>query len=383
MPPAVEQNDIGSQDLSHEYKLDDPNSEASQQSPATRDAHDQAQSSPRPGSVHIPFLDRLRALPEVRSIPWRPGQELPPERSIDSPRVQQRGAILLSTRGRRAEKPCEHCAAGYGRFSVCITLEHWFQGACSSCIFTSKGNKCSLRFQTSGTADGRALRYHTDNPEVLQSYIRNAAEHPKPSKKRKRRSAPSQMQPTVDPSHASSYPSGESPLAVSPDLDTLLQAEIAREQSSGQHDIFHHHTEKKQQKQHNPSQPNVARVRGPAKTLLNTADPSPFSNEARKLVTDASSPRDLAPLPTERNWPVHQALVEKKSVTPGSAPRPDLSGNVNAGSTPMIDTLPKATQRKIYAGFSGLQGGIDHLQRQLDSLKALLGIDVEDTTGSQ
>jgi hypothetical protein len=150
MSLAVKEFDIGPQDPSDKFKIDDSNLETNQQSPETQDAPRQEQSSPRPGSIHIPFLDRLRALPEVRSIPWRLGQELPPERSIDSPRVQQRGAILLSTRGTVSPSPCEHCAAGYGRFSVCITLELWFQGACSSCIFTSKGNKCSLRFQTSG-----------------------------------------------------------------------------------------------------------------------------------------------------------------------------------------------------------------------------------------
>jgi hypothetical protein len=146
----MEDFDIGSQEPPHEFKINEPNRETNQQILATQDARKQARSSPRPGSIHIPFLDRLRALPEVREIPWRPGQELPPERSIDSPRVQQRGAILLSTRGQVAPSPCEHCAGGYGRFSKCITLDSWFQGACSGCIFTSKGNKCSLRYQVSG-----------------------------------------------------------------------------------------------------------------------------------------------------------------------------------------------------------------------------------------
>lgn len=150
MPPPIEEFDIGPQNPPYEFKIDEQDRETSQQTPATQTAREQARSSPRPGSIHIPFLDRLRALSEVRSIPWRPGQELPPERSIDSPRVQQRGAILLSTRGSVAPSPCEHCAAGYGRFSQCITLEQWFQGACSGCIFTSKGNKCSLRLDTSG-----------------------------------------------------------------------------------------------------------------------------------------------------------------------------------------------------------------------------------------
>jgi hypothetical protein len=220
-------------------------------------------------------------------------------------------------------------------------------------------------------ADGRALRYHTDNPEVLQSYIRNAAENPKPSKKRKRRSAPSQMQPAAEPFHSSPYPHVESP--VSPDLDTLLQAEIAREQSSGQHDVVH--TEKKHQKRHNPSQPNVAKARGP----LIGAAPSPYSNEARMFMADTSTSQDTATVPSERIWPVYHALAEeKKSVTPESATLQELSGKY--ASTPIIDTLPKAKQRQIYSLISGLQGGIDHLQKQLDALKVLLGIDAEDWT---
>ncbi|CAL3965425.1 unnamed protein product [Diplocarpon coronariae] len=105
----------------------------------------------KPPASYIPFLDRLRALPELRPIPWRPGQELPRERSFDSPRVQQRGATLLSTRGAIASAACEHCSSGYGRFGLCVTLPQWFQGACSSWIFTSKGNRCSLRTQISGS----------------------------------------------------------------------------------------------------------------------------------------------------------------------------------------------------------------------------------------
>jgi hypothetical protein len=210
---------------------------------------------------------------------------------------------------------------------------------------------------------------------VLQSYIRNAAENPKPSKKRKRRSAPSQMQLAAETSHSRSYPHVGSPQPVSPDLDTLLQAEIAREQSSGQHDIIPH-MEKKHYKQYNSSQPNVARARGP---LIGAAS-SPYSNEARKLITDISNPRDAAPGPNERFWPVHHDLVEEKSVTPGSATLQELPGNSKTASTPMIDTLPKAKQRQIFSVISGLQGGIDHLQKQLDALKALLGIDVEDST---
>ncbi|PMD23385.1 hypothetical protein NA56DRAFT_701671 [Hyaloscypha hepaticicola] len=372
MPPAVDELDIGPHDPQYKSNPEEQTRETNQHTSATQDARQQA----RPGSMHIPFLDRLRALPEVRLIPWRPGQELPPEKSIDSPRVQQRGAVLLSTRGGEAPSPCSHCAAGYGRFSKCIILEQWFQGACSGCIFTSKGNKCSLRFQTSGIADGRALRY-VEDPEILKSYIRNAAENPKPPKKRKRRSAPSQMQSAAEPSHTSSCPDVTTPQVISPgtDLDTILQAEIAREQSSGYHDVIH--IENKRLKPHNPSQPNVARARGP---LIGTAS-SLYPDEPRKVIPDASSTRNPAHIPTERHWPVQHPLAEgKKSVTPGYATMQDTSEYPKTTTTPMIDTLPKAKQRQIYSVISGLQGSIDHLKKQLDSLKAVLGIDDEDPT---
>jgi hypothetical protein len=225
-----------------------------------------------------------------------------------------------------------------------------------------------------GKADGRALRYHTDNPDVLQSYIRNAAENPKPPRKRKRRSAPSQMQSAAEPSHTGSYSHVDSPQAISPgtDLDTLLQVQIAREQSSGQHDVIH--TEKKLYQPHNPSQPNVARARGP----VIGATSSLYSSEARKSTTDASSSRDPAPLPTERHRPVLHALAEEnKSATPGSAVLQERFEK-KILSTPVIDTLPKAKHRQIFSILVGLQGGIDHLQKQLDALKALLGIDDDD-----
>lgn len=44
----------------------------------------------------------------------------------------------------------------------------------------------------------------------------------------------------------------------------------------------------------------------------------------------------------------------------------------------LIDTLPKAKQRQVYGLMSGIQGGIDHLQRELNSLKNALGIDDKD-----
>jgi hypothetical protein len=45
---------------------------------------------------------------------------------------------------------------------------------------------------------------------------------------------------------------------------------------------------------------------------------------------------------------------------------------------PVIDMMPKSKQRHIYGIVSGLQGGIDHLQKQLNLLKSSLGIDLDE-----
>lgn len=55
--------------------------------------------------------------------------------------------------------------------------------------------------------------------------------------------------------------------------------------------------------------------------------------------------------------------------------RREDTATVDDGAVPLIDTLPKNKQRQIYSLVSGLQGGIGHLQKELDMLKKALGID--------
>jgi len=95
-------------------------------------------------------LDPLRALPEIRAIPWYEGKELPTDKSTESSRVQTRGACLLASRGRVVDPPCNHCQNGIGRFSQCIALDDWFHGACATCQFATRGNLCSLRKDKGG-----------------------------------------------------------------------------------------------------------------------------------------------------------------------------------------------------------------------------------------
>jgi hypothetical protein len=90
-------------------------------------------------------LDKLRALPEMRPMPWYKGKELSAERSTQSSRVQTRGACLLARRGNIMDPPCNHCLGGSGRFSLCISLPDFFNGACATCQLATRGNLCTYR----------------------------------------------------------------------------------------------------------------------------------------------------------------------------------------------------------------------------------------------
>ncbi|KAF4635050.1 hypothetical protein G7Y89_g3046 [Cudoniella acicularis] len=368
MPPPIEDYAIVPQHDLYQHQLQEPNPNPDQQELSSQDAPLSPARATKPQPTNIPFLDRLRALPEVRSsIPWRPGQELGPEKAIDSPRVQQRGAILLIQRGKVADAPCTHCASGYGRFSQCITLEPWFQGACATCVFTSKGNKCSLRFQTSGTADGRALRYHSSNPEMLKSYIQQqGSDASKPPKKRKRQSEPAQMQSAV---HASpSQQQLHANLSTTPDLDTLLQAQIASEETSGQSP----QQTKKRKYQRKKPQENPDDAQDTSSNIL--VPERPTAGNGTPGWTAANAPHPAAE-PINYIRPAPHGIVNMPTTEPA---RPDSSRDVNGPAAPVIDLLPKAKQRHIYSLVSGLQGGIDHLQRQLNLLKNSLGIDPDE-----
>lgn len=152
MSPPAHSYDNAPQDQLYHYGLSDNQHNTSHTNAPPDDEYPINSIIPRPLPA-LPvstLLDRLQKLEQVRPIPWRAGQELPPDKSTHSSRVQQRGATLLSTRGVVSNPPCQSCASGNGRFSVCVTADNWFRGACASCLFTSKGNRCSLRRERSG-----------------------------------------------------------------------------------------------------------------------------------------------------------------------------------------------------------------------------------------
>ncbi|KAK6585099.1 hypothetical protein PZA11_001826 [Diplocarpon coronariae] len=199
--------------------------------------------------------------------------------------------------------------------------------------------------------------------QTSSNHIQDTSTQPtKPPPERQRTSAaPIQASVATTPApYTSIYPQLDGPVTCSPglDLDMRLQAEIAREQSPMDPDPD---SELEAYVKRRQSQPNVARPRGPSKSTV----------------------------------PCFQKYNEEH----GSGTLPDLSGATNhmrrvETSTPMsaaggsntycrderlqvIDTLPRATQRQVYSIISGLQGSIDHLQKQLDALKRLMGMNEE------
>jgi hypothetical protein len=105
------------------------------------------------------YLAGLRALREVRPMPVKEGKELPPAKSTESIRPSTKGAYLLAARGIVRNPPCNHCATGAGRFSLCVSLDNWFHGACATCQMATRGHLCSLRIELDGMVSffGRGL----------------------------------------------------------------------------------------------------------------------------------------------------------------------------------------------------------------------------------
>lgn len=113
---------------------------------------------PKAGRVSIQkptdSLAALVAKPVLRAIPWKEGKALDDEQILkQSSRIQTRGAFLLVTRGQVSNPPCQRCAETQtGRFSLCVSDEKWFKGACATCEMATRGNLCTLRKALEGRA---------------------------------------------------------------------------------------------------------------------------------------------------------------------------------------------------------------------------------------
>jgi hypothetical protein len=160
MPPPLENKGDTHEDQpehsSSAIDLDLPNTSYNNISSPNTIGPTKARPTWKPGGD---YLAGLRALPEVRPMPVKEGKGLPPAKSTESIRPSTKGAYLLATRGIVRNPPCNHCATGAGRFSLCVSLDNWFHGACATCQMATRGHLCSLRIELDGMAlfSGRGL----------------------------------------------------------------------------------------------------------------------------------------------------------------------------------------------------------------------------------
>lgn len=175
---------------------------------------------------------------------------------------------------------------------------------------------------------------------------------------------------TLDQSPAQPSAAKATPQTASPEIDSMLQAEIAREEPTGLLGCVHQ-MEKKQKRHHNTnvsremSHDELPRYNGTSLLMQG-------SNNILKTAIVQSSPQN--PTPPPQHDPYTQ--FPRKNPMAGGGARPQADGGQ---PVPLIDTFPKSKQRQIFALISGIQGGIDHLQRQLNLLQTSLGLEPEDS----
>lgn len=124
-----------------------------------------------------------------------------------------------------------------------------------------------------------------------------------------------------------------------------------------------------------PVNPQMSTPTGPMMNGMNGSRSVPTSMEHRSAMGSwASVNQNAAPAPQIYGGQEGNNVAYQSNMNPA---RREEAAAFDDG-TALIDTLPKSKQRQVYGLVSGLQGGIDHLQRELDSLKKALGIDDED-----
>ena len=165
---------------------------------------------------------------------------------------------------------------------------------------------------------------------------------------------------------------------ASPDMDSLLQAEIAREESTGLLD-YAHSMEQKRDRHHNTDELSHRSNGG----LPQYDEPSKGFSLIRqgysallRAANVSSSPLSTGSQASQKS---ERTAIKYTLPLPSPPPPARIQYPGNGGQpVPLIDTLPKAKQRQIFGLVSGIQGGIDHLQTQLNILQTSLGIDLED-----
>lgn len=296
-------------------------------------------------------------MPKLRELPWRDGVEdgADNETGGESRRKQIRFGCLLATRGDIQEVPCQSCANGRGKFNVCVALDGYFKGACASCQLSGRPNRCSIKKNDVGELVGSP----TLNPPLAEdvSPLR-IVDHQKmaavyshgPSQSAKRR----KTDDTV-PEWESARPQWEQELGESArqQLNQIVDRSWASINANSPAGMTGAH-------------PMLNGMNGSA------ARPQAGNNNRNNSLSWASVNQPNAMSGQQfGNGGEGNAAGFRINMEQGRSE--DTIPNEDGSAA--IDALPKQKQRQVFGLVSGLQGGIEHLQRELNSLKRALGID--------
>ena len=355
----------------------------------------------RPKANITTMEDRLQQMPELRPLPWRAGVEegADMETGGESRRKQIRFGCLLATRGEVKEPGCNSCVNGRGKFSLCIALDGYFKGACASCQLSGRPNRCSIKKEegqlytigcktiaklvciepasshAKGTSNGEtsfgqsqaATPSKDHRPSGPPRKRRRASEVKRANEaKRARLQEVPQWAPQPPPQPPLHQPVqwGQNHLPLPP-LSQQLNEKLQKTWATvNQHPL-------------KPQLPTNGNGHLP---------PEHYKTNTMSWATvNQPQPHTQTPLqpqayPTPQTAPSVQGMMHNGGDTHWNGfsqegeGRESTTGN-EEGSGALIDSLPKSKQRQVYGLVSGLQGGIEHLQRQLDALKRAIGID--------
>ncbi|KAG4439120.1 hypothetical protein IFR05_005407 [Cadophora sp. M221] len=340
---------------------------------------------PPPKRVILPPADPLQKLldlPILRPIPWKEGQDLPPKKSSEHERVQVRSAVILTTRGDVAETPCDRCARGVGRFAECVYKDGWFMGACATCQMSSKGNLCSFRTKKEAAAKAKLMAMNKAAAQKRMDYSPPGDTiHVNRSSMKRRRTSTEKTAAHKQPrtSTYQEYTESEAPAveaarsyekAFDDDPNALLQYVYNQQQVNTNGGTKRHHQQYLAERDEHMQDSRVGKSNGHdvrRESYRAEVGEGSFSPAVPYFGRERSSFNES-----------NMANGYNRHESCDALPPPD-------GPVPLIDTFPRKKQKQLFAIIGSLQSGImtsrqqtENLQRQLDSLQTILGIDPEE-----
>ncbi|XMA09736.1 hypothetical protein WAI453_002527 [Rhynchosporium graminicola] len=339
---------------------------ASYDSPSPEPDHGPDFKPPQPlKKVVLPPADPLQSildLPILRPIPWREGHELPPDKSTEHERMQPRSATIMTTRGDIADPACASCARGVGHFAVCIVKEGYFLGACATCYFNHNGVSCSFRKEKEAGAKAVAAAKKAQNHGLLSPGGDTIHVNAPPRKRKRTSTAKASHNQVAEEGGAYSYEK-----SFDDDPNALLQFVYNQQQQINSNGgTKRHHQQHLAERDDHESRPHKSNGHDARRESYRVGEGSyspagPYGTRERSSFNESN----LAGAYNHR---------ESRDALPQ-----------DDEPLALIDTFPRKKQKQIFAVIGSLQSGIrtsrqqtENLQRQLDSLQTILGIEPEE-----